>query len=272
VLVKATTWRRSGDDYAIEWGGRAWTLDTTGGRLGLRPSDGSPGRFLELSGLAATGRRGDDAFPSEALVGIELFHSRVLATYSPHGWNGLTVRAAWGPSLDGDGLDLEIQASASTVGELRKLEILVGSTWADPSPTATRPTATTVEPRDRGSALLSYDGREPADLLHRLSTTPIAASETAAFAPLAVPAGSASYLEMVHPHDVSRRLVETVEPGSDRSAITSARYALFGYDLEKGVVLRGRLRGVWIQGRNVDQATVDDHRRRFLHEPPPLGS
>ncbi|MDR3620850.1 MAG: hypothetical protein P4L85_15975 [Paludisphaera borealis] len=265
--MKATTWRRSGDDYVIEWGGRAWTLDSTGGRIGLRASDGSTDRFLELSGLAATGRRADDVFPSDALVGIELFHSRVLATYSPHGWNGLTVRAAWGPSLDDDGLDLEIQASASTVGELRKLEILVGSTWA-----SARPSATTVEPRDRGSALLSYDGREPADLLQRLTTTPVPTSETTAFAPLVIPADSTSYLEMIHPYDASRRLVETVDQGSKGSAIASVRYALFGYDLEKGVVLRGRLRGVWLKGRTADQAKVDDHRRRFLHEPPPLGN
>jgi hypothetical protein len=70
---------------------------------------------------------------------------------------------------------------------------------------------------------------------------------------------------MIHPHDASRRLVER---DGETSAITSARYALFGLDLEKGVVLRGRLRGVWLQ----EGDAADDHVRRFLEEPPPLGN
>jgi hypothetical protein len=269
VLVEATTWQYSGDEYVINWGGRVWKLDATDGRLGLRPTDGSTGRLLALSGLAATGRRADDVFQPTALVGIELLHERVVATYAPQDWNGLTVRAAWGPSLQGDGLDLEIQAATSTVGELKKLEILVASTWAD----ASRPNATRVEPRDRRSALLSYDGRESAETLQRLTTTPVPSAGAPAFPPVAVPpevvGGASTYLELVHPYDAARRLVETVEQDGG-STIASVRYALFGYDLEKGVILRGRLRGVWLQTREAERATVEDHRQRFLHEPPPL--
>ncbi len=263
--MKATNWRRSADDYTIEWGGRGWTLDTSGGRIGPRTTDGGTQRLLVLSGLTATGRREDAAFRADDLVGVELLHSRVLATYAPRGWHGLTIRAAWGPSLDGDGLDLEVQASTSTVGELRKLEIMVESTFID-TPGAR---STTVEPRDRFAALLSYDGRESAEVLQRLITAPVPASSDHPFGPLAVPVEDATtYLEIVHPYDVSRRAVETL---ADGSTIAATRYALFGYDLEKGVVLRGRLRGVWLAGPRADRSAIVDQHWRFLHEPPPLG-
>jgi hypothetical protein len=186
----------------------------------------------------------------------------VLATYTPHGWNGLTVRAAWGPSTTGDGVDLEVQASASTVGELRKLEILVRSAWGE-APT----TSTTAEPRDRASAALSYDGREPDELLEQLTTFWVPAAGSSPYYPLIVPiGGSSGYLEMIQPNDASRRLVE--RDGQDSSIVTSARYALFGVDLEKGVVLRGRLRGTLLEPGD----DADEHVRRFLQEPPPLGT
>jgi hypothetical protein len=267
MLVNAINWRRSNAEYLIEWGGGDWTLDAADDALGLRPTDGATGRLLTLSGLAATGRRADDAFRADGLVGVELHHSRLMATYEPRGWNGLTIRAAWGPSPDGEGLDLEVQASTSTVGELKRLEVLVQSTWIEPSKAGT---ATIVEPRDRGAALLSYDGRLPAEVLQGLTTGPVPASEDAAFAPIIASAGgTGSYLEMVHPQDASRRLVVTTEDGS---AIAWARYALFGYDLEKGVVLRGRLRGVWLPEGEADRAALSELRRRFVDEPPPLGN
>ena len=263
--MKATNWRRSADEYTIEWGGCGWTLDASLDRIGLRPADDARVRLLTLSGLATTGRREDGAFRKVDLIGVELLHSRLLASFAPQGWHGLTVRAAWGPSPQGDGLDLEIQASTSTVGELRRLEILVESTPIDTPDIR----STTVEPRDRVAALLSYDGRERAEILQRLTTTPIPRSDAHPFGPLAVPLGtSCSYLEMVHPYDVSRRVVETLNDGS---TIAATRYALFGYDLEKGVVLRGRLRGVWMQGPHTDRSALIDQHKRFLHEPPPLG-
>jgi hypothetical protein len=266
-VVNATSWRRSGEGFVVEWGGRDWTLDPSGGRPGLRSTDDATHGILELSGLAATNRRSDAAFDPSALVGVELLHSRVLATYAPAGWNGLTVRAAWGPSPDGDGVDLEVQASTTTVGELRRLEILVRSSWADgPAGPAT------IEPRDRPSALLSYDGREEDDLLYRATTAPVPAPGSAAFAPLFVPSHSTgitpAYVEMVHPNDASRRLVELVVRPDGRPTIASARYALFGHDLEKGVVLRGRFRGVWL----AESGDVEAHRLRFMNEPPPLGN
>jgi len=257
------SWERSNGTHAIQWDGSVWTLDHSNGRVGLRPSDGSSHRLLQLEGLAATGRREDDVFTADSLVHVETLHSRVYATFHPKGWHGLTVRAAWGSSREGGGLDLEIQAATSSVGELEKLEIIVGSTW---SASAAKPTSVIVEPRDRRSASLSYDGREGIETLRRLTTLPIPESESTAFAPIVTPVetalGTRRYLEMVHPHDASRRCVEKA---GDQAV--AARYALFGFDLEKGVVLRGRLRGLWLGDSDAPEA----QRRRFLSEPLPLG-
>lgn len=254
------SWDATEGIRALRWGGSIWNLDHPDGRMGLRPADGSGRRLLSLEGLAASGRREEGVFNADALVGVELLHSRMYATFAPKGWHGLTIRAAWGPARDGGGLDLEIQATTSSVGELEKLEIIVGSTW---SAAVAEAPAIIVEPRDRRSASLSYDGRESVETLRRLTTRPIAGSELSAFAPIAARVeGAGRYLEMVHPHDVSRRWVEKV--GDETIA---ARCALFGFDLEKGVVLRGRLRGVWLG----DSDNLEDHRRKFLSEPPPLG-
>jgi hypothetical protein len=74
--------------------------------------------------------------------------------------------------------------------------------------------------------------------------------------------GSASYyLEMIHPDDGTRREADG----------GWARYTLFGYDLERGVILRGRLRGVWLDHRP-DEAEVARRLDEFLREPLPLGT
>lgn len=250
-------WEPSHGSWAIRWGGTVWTLHHANDRFGPRDDDETRRRLLTLEGLAAKGRREEGVFTADALVNIERLHSRVYATFTPKGWHGLTVRAAWGPSREGAGLDLEIQAITSSVGELEKLEIVVGSTWSE-----AEPDSVVVEPRDRRSASLSYDGRETIETLRRLTTRPLPQSETSAFEPIVLPAGNGRYAEMVHPYDAARRCVATAD-----GAVIAVRYALFGFDLEKGVVLRGRLRGVWLG----ETAGAEDERQRFLSEPPPLG-
>jgi hypothetical protein len=76
------------------------------------------------------------------------------------------------------------------------------------------------------------------------------------------PAGLAwTYAEMCHPHD---------GVGMTRDAATGAvRFQLFGHDLEKGVILRGRLRGLWLP-REQDETTVRQEYARFVKEPPNL--
>lgn len=72
-----------------------------------------------------------------------------------------------------------------------------------------------------------------------------------------------SYVEFCHPYD-GIGLKKSVENG-----VTSIRYRLFGHDLEKGVILRGRLRGL-IVPRAVDAAAAHAAYQRFIKETPNL--
>jgi hypothetical protein len=72
---------------------------------------------------------------------------------------------------------------------------------------------------------------------------------------------------MVHPDDVARRITESGKP---TSVGNTTRYGVFGHDLERGIVLRARLRGVWTQSPTArdDALAMFD---QFRAEPPPLG-
>jgi hypothetical protein len=125
---------------------------------------------------------------------------------------------------------------------------------------------------------LSYDGREPD--LRRLTTLPprrdaflcprLVSTDHGDRAEAGQEAGSPSplYAEIVHPDDISRRIREG---GRTMASARTTRYALFGHDLEKGVVLRGRLRGIWLQADDGKQAAFDEL-EKFLEEPLPLGT
>jgi hypothetical protein len=71
--------------------------------------------------------------------------------------------------------------------------------------------------------------------------------------------GTSTYLELVHPDDRS--------PNESPPRPGWLRHSLFGHDLEKGVVLRGRLRGIWLADTTEAASRLD----RFLREPLPLG-
>jgi hypothetical protein len=68
-----------------------------------------------------------------------------------------------------------------------------------------------------------------------------------------------TYVEMCHPHDGIGLELDGEQ----------ARFRLFGHDLEKGVILRGRLRGL-IVTRAGDEAAAREAYRAFLREPPNL--
>ena len=136
--------------------------------------------------------------------------------------------------------------------------MIVASRFGEPVDIETAPRV--VIPRDGSAAALSYDGREPT--LSGLSTAP-PGDEPALWRVPKSGRDGWTYLEMVHPEDASRRILEGTLP------YRSIRYGLFGYDLERGVVLRGRLRGVWL---SKDRAHSEGEAvyRGFLAEPPPL--
>jgi hypothetical protein len=261
----ARDWFGTGPEFHLEWGERTWTLKVDDVRPGLRTSSPDLGPLLSLEGVAEAGRWAPDALSGATLLGCELHGRRVEATYAPLGWGALFVRAAWTPSGD-DGVDLEIQVYALSVGLLTAVEVKVVSQFPEPASARTSaPIVRWVEPRDAHSAALSYDGREPD--LRALTTLP--PREAAFHSPrLVVPdeADSWLYAEMVHPDDVSRRIREG---GRTLALAHTTRYGLFGHDLEKGVVLRARLRGLWLRSENAKQTALERF-DEFLHEPLPL--
>ena len=77
---------------------------------------------------------------------------------------------------------------------------------------------------------------------------------------------SASYLEMIHPSDLSEGVVST------RNVVEAAfcsRYRLFQEPLEKGVIRRGRLRGIFVP-HSQDLANALTLYRDFVESAPPL--
>jgi hypothetical protein len=226
--------------------------------------------LLSLHGLKAPGRFEDRVFTGTTLVGVDRYRSRIQATYAPGDWGGLTVRAAWSPSCNGAGVDLEVQASASSVGLLHDIEVMVESRWERSAARAAE-TRRLVLPRDARAAALSYDGREPAGDLRSLVT--LALSDSPRFHAVSPPgpADRLSYLEMVAPNDVARLVHTRLNLGQSPSAETiGLTYGLFGHEFEKGVVFRARLRGCWVRSETTPEEANELY-RQFLDEPPPLG-
>jgi hypothetical protein len=227
----ASPWKADGPRYERVWGGRPWTLDVQAPRAGLIAEADAIGPVLALDGISARGRSDPDALGGASLAGHEVRFDRVEALYVPEGWGSLRVRATWAPRGD-DMLDVLVQVQAFTVGDLEAVQVHVASHLGD----------------CEGEAI------------------PVGNQVRAADAPLLTQVdradGSPSYyLEMIHPDDGTRR----------ESAGGSACYTLFGYDLERGVILRGRLRGVWLDHRP-DEAEVARRLDEFLREPLPLGT
>jgi hypothetical protein len=192
-------------------------------------------------------------------------------SYTFPAWGGLALRASWSILPEIEGLDLEVQVSADSVDFLKALEVQIVTCLGDPEgPELGRSAVeSVVEPRDRESAALSYDGREPWEILRRLTTLPIPARIGAGFAPCVIETpwlgADRRYVEFVHPDDVARRQVER-RAGSG----VGLGYGIFGHDLEKGVVLRSRMRGFWTLGP-ISGDELEARYREFRAGPLPLG-
>jgi len=78
--------------------------------------------------------------------------------------------------------------------------------------------------------------------MHRLSNAPL------------------TYVEMCHPNDAAGPVCEQTD---------SVSFQLFGHDLEKGVILRGRLRAMLVRRQGDRDAALSAY-RTFLEEPPNL--
>jgi hypothetical protein len=271
--VSERSWEESGGTYTQSWGGRPWALNFDEPEPGLRSKvDVGCASVLCLHGIATAGRFESRVFNPDTLIKMERYRSRIQATFAPSGWGGLTVRAAWSPSCGEAGIDLEVQASATSVGLLSDVEVIVQSKWEragarEPSTVMSR----WITPRDARAAALSYDGREAGADLHRLTTLPIReGSRTGIFTPPGAARG-AYYVEMVQPNDMARQIrMEPSEPELSDLESLILRYGLFGHDFEKGVVFRARMRACWVTSDTYARG-VQSLYQEFLNEPPPLG-
>jgi hypothetical protein len=262
-----------GPEWLLGRESRRWRLELDEINPGLsRPEDPAHAKVLAMHSIATVGRCDDRAFHGASLVGIARHRGRVEVTFVPPGWDGLQIRAAWSPAPVGDGVDLEVQIHAATARVIERVEVGIRSEWGNG---VAEPRASLVEPRDVDSAALSYDGRESPDTLQGLTTLPVPPSSPHALAPrFFAPPGSdrdTYYVEMIQPNDCARRIRH--EPAEARPGPATALatwYGLFGHDLEKGVVLRARLRGLWIRSRSPDRDARACY-EAFLSEPPALG-
>jgi hypothetical protein len=87
---------------------------------------------------------------------------------------------------------------------------------------------------------------------------------------------SLSYAEFCHPSDFVGVSVTPADQagrgeGQGKARTTEVRFRLFGQDLEKGVIIRGRLRGL-VLDRGSDLEQVRAAFERFVAEPPNLST
>jgi hypothetical protein len=255
-------WRQRGAGlvYTAPWGN---------GTCELRLNQTQPGVFLGrhgpllgLAGLARHNLWAVTALCPDAIVRVEERLGRLEATYQPAGWHELTIRLAWyQPDQDVRAMELEVEILTRSVGELMGVEVMTIHTLGR-APSWDRPHAQFA--RDARRLTLSRDGREPRhipvnSLLEEPPREPIGLLG-------ADPEGGedrASLAVVAHPLDVSRWIED--ESGT-------CRIALFGHDLERGVVVRGRLRA-WRLGKEAaswSEPELSQAVTAFLAEPPPL--
>jgi hypothetical protein len=269
--VDDSLWQGSGPDFTLSFGARQWILKVDEPCPGLCLDQGAkPTKLLALDRLAVSSRCDFEGFSARTLVGYERYRSSVRATFAPPSWGGLVVRASWWATAL-DVVDLEVQVTASSVGELEGLEVGIVSRVAWDSGDEQAERAVLVEARDsawlcRNDTRDSLDGTSPERRLFSATRPP----GPSLFRPPRGPDG-VYYAEMAHPDDVARRVsFEALSTRSGAVSGRSIRYALFGLELEKGVILRARLRGCWMQSRNLEEDVALLY-QRFLHEPLPLG-
>lgn len=231
-------WEGTGPEYRIHWGGRDWALRLNAPHPGLYAEGCGP--LLGLDGVTAPGRVDRNALSGATLVEWGCRFDHVEATYKPADWGEMTVRAAWSPAPLDDAIDLLVELSARSVGDLESVEVWTVSHLGPPSAESALSPPLSIRPDAP---------RDAQDLTPWISPGP--------------GRDEATYIALAHPDDVRQRVVD--ERGR------SVRHGLFGYDLERGVVLRGRLRAFWSRAADPSRA-ADEALAGWLREPLPLST
>jgi hypothetical protein len=256
--VHPTCWTGSGPEFTLSWGRRLWTLSLDQSNPGLVAETGRAAiKLLSLEGIAKGGRFEPHIFGPRTLIGFERYRESVRATFAPPAWGGLVVRAAWAHAPDREQVDLEVQMSAASVGELTGVEVVIKSTFGGQGVVEAAWSIPCMP-----AALAGWADAGDAPLASEIPPR--------VWTPFATEAGL-SYIEMAHPNDVARRTKLPAMPEESVASPAATRYALLGHDLEKGVVLRARVRGAWVRSElaNNDAGSLY---REFLSEPLPLRS
>ncbi len=281
----ATPWRLAPDGYHLRGDGLSAVLPLRGPTPGLRRlavARGSrparwPGPILAVQSVQAADR---PAFPvgfaatrPEHRLRTNLIDLDLAATERCP----LRVHLYWSAAATNQ---IDFEALVTTLHEFERLEVQTRSEsvakslsasaelfvraagapgrWLDVCAALRAGFDHLVLARDRNAAHLSLDGRPPG-----LDRTMLAGRFAA---PLICyrPAGQSwSYVEMSHPDDCVRVIIVR------RRDAVAWSFSLFGLDIEKGVILRGRVRGA-VVARQGDLRRAEWLYRQFTAEPPHL--
>lgn len=244
--------------WSIRWSGCLPGLYWAGtsGQSGIGP-------VLGGLGLTAAGRADVGETNEKNMVQLEVVQNRAEMTFLPPSWHDTKIRLCWWPTAPGQ-FDLMSEVSTRSVGLLKGVELGIFSTmnnldgsrdlWVE-------------EFRDHDAALRSTDGRDVAWIKNQQHIQPesLNSEESKPWSPILLSDAYSklSILEMTHPYDISRRF-------RDKNGL-SIRTWTFGYDMERGVVFRGRHRCRLINPSEiVDQSYIENWQNEFAGQPLPL--
>ena len=191
---------------------------------GLSPAAGvAHARLLALRGAIGQGVANAGVAPGMLIDNTPL-RGGVAATYRLMIGGDVALKAVWSTIKGADGIDLEVSANTRTVGLVQTLEIILGSRW----PRSCRAESVDTPIEENPGVLLASATRGAITLM----TGPAFPGQT--------------YVEMVQPFGLLDQ--EIADEGTS--------YRLFGHDLERGVLLRARIRGVWTASEGARETAI----------------
>lgn len=220
------------------------------------------GPLLGALALTAQGRGEAGNLNDACLTQIDVVRDRVELSFQPPGWHETSVRFAWSPAGPGQ-FDLQVQASTRSIDILSGVEVGVISSTGTGEPGT--PSKWLVAHRDEAAALRALDGRQAAWLNSQVGfevdSSVTGHGEDREWPPTLL--AGLPFLETAHPFDISRRYRST----DGQAQLTWA----LGFDMERGTILRARLRGRLVApNEQTDWTALHNWQSAFMAEPLPL--